>query len=233
MKSSLAVSFLALALSGIALVALLADSRGSETGESEGIAPLASPLVAPDAELHARLTALEQENRALRDRLALLEQRPAPPQRAPALEGFATLEDLEALRAELAEGQPAPAAGPVEPDQFKQQIAGTLAEIRKEEAFEKVRKFQDQRSERLEADVLRIEKWLDLTPAQASSMAAALLVQYEREAEVRRLWEGGAPDELLAERKRTAGLEFAADVSEFLDPEQSQTFWAGISKSAK
>ncbi len=228
MKGPLIVSVLALVVSVVAF----AGSRTSAPDEPRGEAAVV-PEAEPDAELVARLDALAEENRRLRDRLAMLERRPAPVQRAPVTDGLASLDDVDALREEVREALASRGEVPVGSPELKTKIVDALTEIRKEEAVEKVRASQEHRTERLEEDVARIEEWLDLTPAQSNDMRTALLAQYDREAEVWRLWSEGVEDEVLGERKRSDGEAFRDDLGRFLTPEQLDTFWNRVAGGDK
>ena len=165
--------------------------------------------------------------------------RPASPVTRQALaEGTGvSQQELGELREALAEAlaakevlQKTPLA---DPERFEEQVADSLVRIRKEEAVQKVRQHQDKRTERLEEDVAKIEEWLDLSAPQSDALRTALLTHYEREAEVRRLWEEGTPDEILGEQKRADGEAFYADLGEFLEPDQLESFWSSVGAGGK
>lgn len=228
MKVPLMVSLLALGLSTVTLAAVMRAPTSRQAASA--VEPDTAAAAEPGTQWIARLDELEDENRTLRDQLALLQSRPAPaPRREPVLDAFVTRDELEAfareLRAELAQDRALPAT---ESPEFAEQVAGTLQKIRKAEAEVKIRDYQDARSERLDEDVERIREWLDLNPAQTDAMRNALIVQYEREVEQRLLWENGEDDVALEERKRADGELFDADLAEFLSEEQRTTFWEGI-----
>ncbi len=228
MRAALGMATLALLLGGVALLAAL-SGRGAPGPERD---PPALARAAPNAELRARLDALASENRDLRERLALLEARPAPDARAPATAGLATVEELEALRAELraavaARARPDEGAGDAAPV-FKERVAETLSEIRHEEAVAKVRSQQERRLERLDETMPKVEEWLGLSPYQSDRMRSALLVQYEREAELVRRWEAGEDPELLGERKVADREQHLAEVAAFLSAQQYETYAARV-----
>ena len=133
------------------------------------------------------------------------------------------------LRAALT---PREATAPTSP-RFKDQVAETLSAIRKEEAVEKVRKQQEQRSARLDDDIARLQEWLELSPYQSNEMRTALLTQYEREDELRERWEQGEDEEVLGQAKRTAGETFRRDIERFLSEEQVETFWERVAERRK
>ncbi len=91
-----------------------------------------------------------------------------------------------------------------------------------------MRKYQEKRNARLDADVAKIQEWLALDSSQTENMRTALQLQYEREERVRQLWEDGADDELLGEEKRIAGEDFQRDLGEFLTEDQLSTFWSRV-----
>lgn len=225
MKSPLVVSLIALVLSAVAVAAMLGRSPSSGPREE---APVLSGASAAEAELLARLDELTAENRALRDRFEMLELRAAPEPRTPVTDGFATREELEALREELRDalaggGLPAGAI-PGESGEFKEQVAGALSAIRKDEAVGKARARQEDRLASLEDTMPKIEQWLELSPHQSEEMRSALLAQYDRETDLIRRWEAGEDPEILGEQKRSDREALRGDLAVFLSPEQLETF---------
>ncbi len=230
MKSSsttllLCAVLLGSASAGVTTFLLTAPADGEGRDAASGGAPARSDA---DAELVRRVEDLAQENRRLRERLVALELAPAPA-RVP-VDGFVSREELEALRTELlAAARPSPLAELVaEPEQLKEQVASALIDLRKEERVEKVRSFQQNRSARLDEDVARLTEWLELDDYQADRMRDVLLAQYEREEEVRLMWEDGVDDETLGRHKQEAGERFWADASEVLTPVQFERFRAEV-----
>ncbi len=229
MKHMPIVAWLALAVSALALAAVLAGGRRSGAGAAS-VAP--TPPAPADRALTARLDALSGEVRELHERLALLELRPASVPRAPATVEFASVEELESLRRELRDaiagsgaGQP---AAPSDPAALKEQVATTLSEIRKSEAVTAARASLEKRVAGLDDTMREIEPWLALTPGQSSGVRAALQAQYEREAELVRLWQEGGDPALIAERKRGDHELLRNDLSLYLDAQQLETFWAKV-----
>lgn len=213
MKGPLVVSLVALALSVVALTGTFpALHRGASSSDA---AALSGPE--PDAQLAERVERLSAENRALRERLTELEMRSVPERREPA-SGLATKDELAALREELAELRAELAAAPgstltarpVEAsNEFKQEVARTLGEIRKQERVDRVRSQMDRRLEELDQTMPKINEWLGLTSYQSNEMRSALLKRYEREADLIRRWEAGEDPEVLglvkeADRSRRA-----------------------------
>lgn len=222
MKHASALSVLALIAAG---VALSVQFFGDEGVEAE---PVREHAVRRDDSLQLKVDELAQENRLLRERLSLLESRPttesAPRQGADAV----TRAEFDALRDEVRGllDRPAPLASSAdtEDDAFKEQVATTLSQIRKDEAVAKVRANHEKRVERIDETMPKIDRWLELTPQQSSEMRSALLAQYERDAELARRWEEGEDDEVLGEIKRTDREAHIADVSAFLTPAQLETY---------
>jgi len=227
-KLPLTAALVALVLSVIALAKLPNEPPPTE---AVSVRPSATDAV---ADLAARLSELAAENRELRERLAALERRPAPSvRRQPVAGDWASKEELAELREELlaalaargAEGSAAAA----DPAELEQRVASTLSKLRHAEAVEKVRSYHEERSERLEETLPKIEEWLELAPYQTEAMRTALLAQYEREAELVRRWEAGEDSELLGEQKTADREAHRADVTVFLTPAQLETYWARVS----
>ena len=206
--------------------ALVALSLGPRRDASADPAPATLPAES-DRELVARIDALVNENLELRERLAVLETRPEPAART-AVGDYVELAEFEAFREQVLEALAGVDSQALQPQTFDKKVADALTAIRKEEQFEKVRKSQEQRTKRLDDDVEKVTEWLELDTRQASRMRSALLAQYDREDEVRRLWEEGADDELLGDRKRESGELFRQDLDSFLSVEQSEQFWERV-----
>lgn len=233
MKSLLIVSLLALALGAVAVAAML--GRPAAPGPRADAAALPAP--GPAAELLARVEALSRENRELRERVTELELRPAPESdrhREPAVaRDSATSAELAELRAELAalraelERPGTFAARPVEasPD-FKETVASTLTQIRKQEQVDKVRSQMELRLERLDQTLPKIDEWLGLTRYQSNSMRSALLARYEREAELVRRWEAGEDPAVLGDVKAADREAHRREIAAFLTPAQLETYVA-------
>jgi hypothetical protein len=236
MKNPLLILLIAVSLSvtALALTFVNRNSAGSQA-EAESVAVAHDP----SDSLLLRVEDLWDENRALRDRLSALELRPLPASssRVPVVTGFATLEEFEAFRDEvrelLDERKAIPAELANEPDGFKDHVASTLAEIRQEESVEKARAWQEEGLERLEESMPKFDTWLELTPYQSEQMRSALLVQYDRNAELTRRWEAGEDTQVLGEVKRTDREAHLTELSVFLTPEQLEVYSAPGSGSGK
>lgn len=234
MKVPLLISLMALALGAVALKLSLAAPAGPGLGASEWHA-----AVEPDTRdmLALQVEALLADNEALRDRIGALEQsrfsraRVAPSARLVAVEEFEAFQEevreaLEGLAGQSATG----AAG--EGD-FKDQVATTLSEIRKDEAVGKVRAWQEERLERLDRTMPKMESWLQLSGDQSARMRSALLARYEREAELIRRWEAGESDEVLGEIKGSDREAHLSDVAAFLTPQQLDDYVSAEGQGGK
>jgi len=218
MNTSVTIALGALVLAGLALFAALSAEPTVET--------VASPVLTPVGGTPA--TELERRIQALSTRLDVLELASASNEPVP-IDGFATHAELEALRAEVAalqdiRAQDVGAAPLAETPAFKEQVADTLSEIRKDEQLEKVKSWQEQRTEKLEASLPQYQEWLDLTAWQTNELRDALEARYEREEELVRLWEEGADDEVLGAAKTGSRTSFLSDLEVFLTPEQYETW---------
>lgn len=220
MKSALAISISALFLSVTALVGFWMNSKRIPEGSVEPIAPAST---AHNAELLASIDALNE-------RLARVELRPAPvAQRAPVGGGeeFVTREEFDALRAELQAAllvRAGSAGGrELQSDEFKQQLASTLTELRKDEVAEKFEAKHEKRTAQLDLTLPKLQDALGMTATQTNQMRSAMLAQYEREAELLRRWRAGEDDEVLGELKQSDQETHRAELREFLSEEQLET----------
>ncbi|MEM7307039.1 MAG: hypothetical protein AAF682_10240 [Planctomycetota bacterium] len=224
MNRTLIISSLALVVSFAGAATSLLRGSGQQT------APTQAAAIRPEVDFGARLDALVDENRALRKRLDALELRPAAApaaERTPVLTGLAKTEELDALRQELLqalEQRPALDAALLSEPEMKDQLAETLAEIRHEEAVEGVLRYQEKRLEALEETMGKVNGWLELTPAQSTSMRAALLAGYERGEEVTERWRAGDSDEVLGQLKADNRELLIEELSGFLSPTQLEAF---------
>lgn len=221
MKNPLMVSILAAVLSAICLGIVLVNTSATEAHGGDPLLPIA----APDVDLLARVEALAEENRELRDRLVMLELRPAPAQRTPAVNVFASKEEFDAFRDEVSD-EFASLTGniPGKPDAFRERVAASLSEIRKGEAVQSARARLEKRTATIERNAPKIAEWLGLTPDQSNFMSAAFLARYEREAEYIRQWEAGASEEIIGELKAIDRETHVAELAVFLTPEQLERF---------
>ena len=221
MKNPLIVSILAVVLSAVGLGVILVSSLFTESREGFSLLPIA----APGADLQARVEALAEENRELRDRLVMLELHPAPAQRTPAIDVFASKEEFNAFRDEVSD-EFASLTGNISgrPDAFRERVAASLSEIRKSEAVQSARARLEKRTATIDRNAPKIAEWLGLTPAQSNSMSAAFLSRYEREAEYIRQWEAGASEEIIGELKALDRETHVAELAVFLTPEQLETY---------
>lgn len=228
MKNPILLSLAAIALAAAALASSLLDRAPSALQESRP--PVGSARESSDS-LAGRVEELTKENRVLRDRIEALERRPLDAPREPVPLAFVAQEEFDAFRDEVREllyGGPAIAseigAGS---ESFKEQVASTLSEIRKEEAVGKAREWQEGRVERLDETMPKIESWLELSPYQSDQMRSALIAQFDREADLTRRWEAGEDPAVLGEVKRSDREAHLAELSGFLTAEQLESYSAG------
>jgi hypothetical protein len=230
MKNPLLIALCALLLSAIGLGINFFDNADSQRDARS----LAAPMGTNDGLLLERLQALADENRELRARMEDLELRPpgeAPSaQRAPMTDGFVTRGEFEAFQKEVRDllstaGLVVGAGEQVSPE-LKARISDTLEELQHEKSVKGVKNYHEKRLAELDAALPKIEEWLQLSSYQSTEMRQALLDQYDREADLVRRWENGEDDALLGELKGSMRREHREDLSQFLDPEQLDTFMA-------
>ena len=220
----------AVLLSGVALVGAILGLGG------EGGDPVPAQA---SAGLHAELDQLEQQGWILSERLSALEGRSAPPGPPAALSGYATEEELAALREELrmALGLRAPLAGRERLDPgsavFEEQVAEALSALRKQERARGYRAKQEGRLQWIAETMPKIEQWLALTPAQSGEMRAALEMQLQRDAQVLAAWEAGDGGESLGQVKQQNLQTHYQELSVILTPEQLQTYWSRVNGGGK
>ena len=195
--------------------------------------------------VRARLASLEREKSELIARLDALEQREPRTMRAPVTSvapgahGGPDVEELrrdidaltdrlESLTAKLDArlGAPASAGDPIQaPAGFKNQVASAMEEIRREELEEQLLAKQEAQRAEIDDRVEQLGEWLQLTPYQSSGMRDAVVAQYDRDAELMRLWQAGASDEDLGERKRENRDVHRAEVEALLSADQFEAYW--------
>ena len=212
-----------------ALIASFVRTPAPDAGQR----PAGPAADANDSELLARLERLEQDQHQLLERLEM-ETPDAGPRRTaldPAgdwvtraeLDGL--LGALEARMAQIDRSTAPALEFDGTRETFDARVATALATIRKQEKVDGLRDYQRKRAERIDEDMARIDSWLGLAQPQSAALRTALLAQYEREDEQRRLWEEGADPEYVGELKRADRELFRAEAERALDPEQYQTFW--------
>ena len=195
--------------------------------------------------VRARLASLEREKSELIARLDALEQREPRTMRAPVTSvapgahGGPDVEELrrdidaltdrlESLTAKLDArlGAPASAGDPIQaPAGFKNQVASAMEEIRREELEEQLLAKQEAQRAEIDDRVEQLGEWLQLTPYQSTGMRDAVVAQYDRNAELLRLWQAGASDEDLGERKRENRDVHRAEVEALLSADQFEAYW--------
>ena len=64
-------------------------------------------------------------------------------------------------------------------------------------------------------------------------MRTALEARYEREAQLLSLWQEGAGDEVVVQRKQAHAEAFRDELASFLTEDQLQGFWSGGGEGGK
>ncbi|MHC5211813.1 MAG: hypothetical protein ACYTG2_13925 [Planctomycetota bacterium] len=222
MKAPLILSLAALVLSALALASTYLFPRAAEPLD---VSPAAPAAPGPELlELRARVQTLS-------DRLDLLSLLAAREPSEQPLGRSVPAEEIESLREEVRElltmqstpGLEAQMESPV----FKERLADTLEQLRREERLEALRAKLEHKAERLEAALPKYEQWLGLAPHQNEAMRRALEGKYDRETEVLRLWADGASDGVLGQSKSDNAQAFQDELAAFLTPEQLETYMAG------
>jgi len=218
---------------GVIFFILAAIPVGETVYVDEPARVIVAEAVDDGSELLARIDRLTMRNSDLQRRLEELEQRSVGSERTP-LGNFVSQAELEELRDEVRALQGGTSVAlEEEPEVFKDQIAGALTEIRRAEAIEKVKKYQEQREARLEQDLGKVSGWLELEEYQVAELRDSLVAQYAREDEQRRMWEAGESDEVLAERKQADGQIFWDEMRVVLTPEQYDTWRQSVAARSK
>jgi hypothetical protein len=140
-------------------------------------------------------------------------------------------EEFEALREELR--RQLARTGGTSGEATRPGAEGAAAGAGEDERLAAMLAEQRELQARIDEDMAKIEGWLGLNEYQADAMRVSLLVRYQREAELRRLWEGGADRDFLGQRKEADRESFRAELERFLDPEQLARYWTGMMERGK
>ena len=244
MKGPLLLSLAALLLSAIGLTLVVTRSPGGAARVAASTQPAPAVSAGDDMGVHARLDALAEENRALRDRLISLEMQRGAGHRAPSTDGAVSREEFEAFRQEvldaldrnpratrtaLAAPDPGTPPSPAELQDFRDHVAGALKDIRRQEAIAKYASIE-RRTEDLDTRMPRIEEWLGLTREQSNKLRSVLLAQLEREEDLIRRWEAGEEDEVLGAMKQGDREVHRAELADVLTSEQLATYLARVDR---
>ncbi len=218
MKNPLLLSAVALALSAITLLALVLNPPDSFTVDPGGLLNQGSEA---NLELLAQVASLSAENQDLRDRITQLEMRPNPETRLPSLDGFATEEDLAALRSQI---QKALASGDLMLDanaeegeeasispQFTERVAAAMKEIERKESLARNAQWVDQRSKRLQDRMAAVSDHLALDGYQQSKMQEALQTLYQAQADIKFSVDAGQQDPTKARGSWQAATQTLMD----------------------
>lgn len=156
--------------------------------------------------------------------LHLAEVRLAHARRAPAPDGSvssAEVDDSGAARG--GPGEPPQVATLAELQEFREYVAGTLSDIRTQEAAGQFRSLEE-RAAKLDETMSTLEDWLELTPHQSDRMRTVLLSRIDRETEYLRLWEKAADQEILDELRVSDREALREELSGFLTAHQLHTY---------
>ncbi len=183
----------------------------------------------PNADLEVRLNDLAEENRALRDRLAMIESASVIEERTPIAGRFASQADFEAFQDEVRDALAAlssggPLASSFKSPEFRDQLTDTLGEIRQTEAEVAIQKKLEARVEGLDRRMPKLEAQLGLTAEQSTLMRAALAAQIDRQAELSRRYTAGEDAAVLRELKLSDYNRHQEELAGFLTEEQLTTY---------
>lgn len=238
-NTAILLSFLVALVAGGMAGAAASLLLGAPRPDSRGLPAVATAAPDTQGELAARIDTLVEENRALRERVATLEERPvsspAEPVDVPVVRDEpVSREDLEAPGEELP-GQLGRTEVGMHGDSTRSHVGAADASTAPgdDEGVARMLAEQEEHLARIDGDMAKIEGWLVLSEYQSDAMRASLLVHYEREAELRRLWEGGGDRDLLAQRKEADRESFRSELERFLDPGQLARYWTGVMERAK
>jgi len=223
MKLPLVLASLALVLSALAF---MASAWRGLSGRVEEAVPTALAPSGPDADLLTRLTALEEEQRRLRDELALGRHSGAAPSRTPAGD-FATRDELDALREELSAG--AAGAGGLAPAELEGQVAEAMETLRLEEAFIEAVAEQEDRAASLDGRVELWAEWLTLDELQSSQLKELMARRDQASKDALDAWANGLDFAAVQELGRIADEQFRVALTAQLDPDQLKRYEAKFS----
>tara|TARA_R110002072_G_scaffold80149_16_gene184406 strand:+ start:2252 stop:2953 length:702 start_codon:yes stop_codon:yes gene_type:complete len=225
MKSTVLLSSFAFLFGGLALVFAWNAEPSNRAAEAKALerAPV------PTAELEARLDELSEENRLLRDRLAMIESGAVQEERTPIAVRFASQAEFEMFRDEVRDAlagmsSGGPLASSLKSPEFRDQLTDTLGEIRQTEAEVAIQQKRDARFDGLDTRMPKLEAQLGLTGEQSTLMRAALAAQIDRQAELSRRYTAGEDAAVLGELKLSDYNTHQEELAGFLTEEQLTTY---------
>ena len=198
---------MALALA-VALALRLGTSAGTPriSGSLLGEPPLGT-RPAGDAALAG--DAILATPRELMPRMGLRQAEPAEPISEPGLGDSDTLRSKPDALAEMQE--------------FEAFVDRTILDIRREDT-ERMRKDLERRRAALDESMQRMQRWLELSDAQAERFRNSIWTSLDLEAEYLRRWElGAAPESLGALKAHDRGLHLR-ELGSFLSQEQLELY---------
>ena len=220
MKNPLLLSCAALVLGLIALTGVIINSGTPLGQDSKSVAPTPGDT----HHLQQRISELADETRALRNRIAMLESRPAVAQRTPVASASISSEEFDALKEEIQAELETLSLSSTGEQALEEKIAVVLDQARNEEKAEKANSKRAKGEDRLERNVEKMTTWLGLTNNQADSLRSTMMLQKDREEEILRLWEEGADADVLGEMKAADGQAFQDELAGILSAEQLETY---------
>lgn len=229
---SAAIAAVAGAVSSVVTVLVVAPA---DPHQADFSAPQEHQLASSQADSEDLLEQIDQlviRNQQLNERLQKLEQQPKSTGRKP-VEEWATRDELESLRAELARSGMASAGADSEPQVFEEKVAVALGAIREKEAQDWVEKEANRKAERLEQRLGGMTNWLDLAPAQQDQVRTMLQAKDQRSQELIAMWKNGTDKDKLGEIKRHNEELWRNEVRQVLTADQIQKFNQGMDKPAK
>lgn len=178
----------------------------------------------PNPDLLTQLESLREENAALSERIAHLELRPAPTERAPANPLASPGFEAE-VRAWMASREEDDGYTPVA---LQSKVEEVLTSIRQQEEFQEQQVKLQRRDEFITSTIAKIAPDLGLTQYQMDEMNRTWVAKSEADAELGRLWNEGIDRENIGELKRTNEEAHQADLQAFLSTEQYESYAAMV-----
>jgi len=230
MKLALLLASTALAVSLVVLVSVLTDPDPVAGGGGS----LSPTSLAPEAV--ARIESLEEENRLLRDKVAMLEsevmsrlvalETGAPDSdsgRSP-LGGYVSQAEFDALREALEKALSNEEVFSATSPAFKERVADTLVDIQREKAAVKSREGLEKRTSSLREQMPAIAEKLGLSYGQQTELQDLLEDHYARTARYSEMVAEGVPLEQVGEQKGADWQHLNDSLSGILTPEQLESY---------
>ena len=137
---------------------------------------------------------------------------------------WATREELDALRKELAGSNVGGLASEQEAQQFEDQVAEAMDSIRQKQAQDWVEKEAQKKAERLDQRVSEMANWLELDASQQSQIRTVLAAKDQRSQELITMWKNGTDMQLLGDIKKANEETWRNEVRQVLKSDQLEKF---------